>query len=100
MKNSSRLIDSATRSARCDARVAGRSSAGGDKQSLSSVPSVAIAGDIIVGSAPPHATPLVTRRSSKLVDILKALLCYSNNFMAERIGETFGGPEAVRTLTD
>ena len=69
----------------------------GDKQSLSSVPSVAIAGDIVVGSAPPGATPLVTRKSSKLVDILKALLCYSNNFMAERIGETFGGAEALRT---
>jgi D-alanyl-D-alanine carboxypeptidase len=30
-----------------------------------------------------------------LVDVLKALLCYSNNFMAERIGETLGGPDGV-----
>lgn len=69
-----------------------------DKQSLSSVPSVVIGGEVVVGTAPPQATPLVTRKSSKLVDILKALLCYSNNFMAERIGETFGGPDALRTL--
>lgn len=70
----------------------------GDKQSLSSVPGVAIAGEVVVGPAPPRATPLVTRKSSELVDILKALLCYSNNFMAERIGETVGGPVAMRTL--
>jgi len=38
----------------------------------------------------------LTQKSSKLVDILKVLLCYSNNFMAERIGEALGGPESVR----
>jgi D-alanyl-D-alanine carboxypeptidase/D-alanyl-D-alanine-endopeptidase (penicillin-binding protein 4) len=70
----------------------------GDKQSLSSVPSVTIAGEVVIGPAPAQSTPLVTRRSSKLVDILKVLLCYSNNFMAERIGESLGGPEGVRTL--
>lgn len=70
----------------------------GDKESLSSVPSVAIGGEIVVGPAPPDAKALVTRRSSKLVDILKALLCYSNNFMAERIAETFGGPDGLRTV--
>ena len=70
----------------------------GDRQSLSSVPSVTIAGEVVIGPAPPQATPLLTRRSSKLVDILKVLLCYSNNFMAERIGESLGGPDAVRAL--
>src|SRR5207302_2219677 len=74
----------------------------GDRQSLSSVPGVAIAGEVVIGTAPPEAAPLLTRRSSKLVDILKVLLCYSNNFMAERIGESVGGPDAVRTraITD
>jgi D-alanyl-D-alanine carboxypeptidase len=70
----------------------------GDQQSLSSVPGVTVAGQVVIGSAPPQAVPLLTRRSSKLVDILKVLLCYSNNFMAERIGETLGGPDSVRTL--
>jgi D-alanyl-D-alanine carboxypeptidase/D-alanyl-D-alanine-endopeptidase (penicillin-binding protein 4) len=70
----------------------------GDRQSLSSVPSVSIAGEVLIGPAPPGAKAVVTRRSSKLVDILKVLLCYSNNFMAERIGESLGGPFAVRTL--
>src|ERR1043165_7741954 len=36
-------------------------------------------------------------RSSKLVDVLKVLLCYSNNFMAERIGDALGGPQGVTT---
>jgi len=70
----------------------------GDKERLSSVPGVSIAGEVVIGPAPPEARPLLTRKSSKLVDILKVLLCYSNNFMAERIGETLGGPQAVRTL--
>jgi PBP4 family serine-type D-alanyl-D-alanine carboxypeptidase len=70
----------------------------GDQQGLSSVPGVTVAGDVVIGPAPPQATPLLTRRSSKLVDILKVLLCYSNNFMAERIGESLGGPDSVRAL--
>jgi D-alanyl-D-alanine carboxypeptidase len=38
----------------------------------------------------------MSHRSSKLVDILKVLLCYSNNFMAERIGDSIGGVQSVR----
>jgi D-alanyl-D-alanine carboxypeptidase/D-alanyl-D-alanine-endopeptidase (penicillin-binding protein 4) len=70
----------------------------GDQQSLSSVPGVTITGEVVLGAAPPQAVPLLTRRSSKLVDILKVLLCYSNNFMAERIGESLGGPDSVRNV--
>src|SRR4029079_1695729 len=44
----------------------------------------------------PSAKLLLTQRSSKLVDILKVLLCYSNNFMAERTDEALGGAESVR----
>jgi serine-type D-Ala-D-Ala carboxypeptidase/endopeptidase (penicillin-binding protein 4) len=69
----------------------------GDNSSLSSVPNVVISGEIQVGSAPAGATPLLTHKSSRLVDVLKALLCYSNNFMAERIGDTLGGPQGVST---
>jgi D-alanyl-D-alanine carboxypeptidase/D-alanyl-D-alanine-endopeptidase (penicillin-binding protein 4) len=67
-----------------------------DNQSLSSVPSVVITGEIQVGNAPVGAIPLLAHKSSKLVDVLKALLCYSNNFMAERIGESLGGPQTIR----
>ena len=67
----------------------------GDNESLRSVPSLVIAGEVVVGSTPSGATPLLTHKSSKLVDVLKVLLCYSNNFMAERIGEGLGGPQSI-----
>ena len=67
-----------------------------DRASLENVPSVAVMGAVTVAPVSPTAKLLLTQRSSKLVDILKVLLCYSNNFMADRIGEALGGPEAVR----
>jgi D-alanyl-D-alanine carboxypeptidase/D-alanyl-D-alanine-endopeptidase (penicillin-binding protein 4) len=67
-----------------------------DRASLETVPSVAVMGAVTVAPVTPSAKLLLTQRSSKLVDILKVLLCYSNNFMAERIGEALGGPESVR----
>lgn len=67
-----------------------------DSASLETVPSVAVMGGVSVGPVSQSAKLLLTQKSSKLVDILKVLLCYSNNFMAERIGESLGGPESVR----
>jgi D-alanyl-D-alanine carboxypeptidase/D-alanyl-D-alanine-endopeptidase (penicillin-binding protein 4) len=67
-----------------------------DLAGLATVPSVAVMGAVDVAPIPTNAKLLLTQRSSKLVDILKVLLCYSNNFMAERIGEALGGPESVR----
>jgi D-alanyl-D-alanine carboxypeptidase/D-alanyl-D-alanine-endopeptidase (penicillin-binding protein 4) len=62
------------------------------------VPSVAVMGAVYVDSVPTGAKMLLVHRSSKLTDILKVLLCYSNNFMAERVGDSVGGPEAVRRI--
>jgi D-alanyl-D-alanine carboxypeptidase len=67
-----------------------------DRASLENVPSVAVMGAVEVAPVVPSAKLLLTQKSSRLVDILKVLLCYSNNFMAERIGEALGGPESVR----
>ena len=67
-----------------------------DRTSLETVPSVAVMGGVDVAPVAAGAKLLLTQKSSKLVDILKVLLCYSNNFMADRIGETLGGPESVR----
>ena len=67
----------------------------GDLSSLQTVPSLAVMGEVSVGSAAPGAKLLLTHRSSKLTDVLKVLLCYSNNFMAERIGDSLGGKDAV-----
>ncbi|HLO01002.1 MAG TPA: D-alanyl-D-alanine carboxypeptidase [Pyrinomonadaceae bacterium] len=72
----------------------------GDLSSLQTIPSLTIMGEVGVGSVAPGARLLLTHKSSKLTDVLKVLLCYSNNFMAERIGESLGGKETVmRQLT-
>jgi serine-type D-Ala-D-Ala carboxypeptidase/endopeptidase (penicillin-binding protein 4) len=63
---------------------------------IANVPSVAVMGAVAVAPVPPSAKLLVTQKSARLVDILKVLLCYSNNFMAARIGEALGGPDSVR----
>lgn len=68
----------------------------GDGAGLQSVPSVSVMGAVYVDSVPSNAHMVLVHRSSKLVDVLKVLLCYSNNFMAERIGDTMGGADGVR----
>lgn len=67
----------------------------GDRASLQTVPSLSLMGEVFVGPVAPGARVLLTHKSSKLTDILKVLLCYSNNFMAERIGESLGGKDSV-----
>jgi D-alanyl-D-alanine carboxypeptidase/D-alanyl-D-alanine-endopeptidase (penicillin-binding protein 4) len=91
-------LDAARRSATATRAWLDERTLVGDNNSLSSVPSVVVNGEVQVGSAPAGALPILTHKSSRLVDVLKALLCYSNNFMAERIGEGLGGPEAVSGL--
>jgi D-alanyl-D-alanine carboxypeptidase/D-alanyl-D-alanine-endopeptidase (penicillin-binding protein 4) len=91
-------LDSARRSVSATRAWLDERSLIGDNASLSSVPSVVVGGQVSIGSAPPGAVPILTHKSSRLVDVLKALLCYSNNFMAERIGDGLGGPEAISAL--
>jgi serine-type D-Ala-D-Ala carboxypeptidase/endopeptidase (penicillin-binding protein 4) len=67
----------------------------GDQLSLQTVPSLTVTGEVCVGPVAPGARLLLTHRSSKLTDVLKVLLCYSNNFMAERIGDSLGGKDSV-----
>jgi D-alanyl-D-alanine carboxypeptidase/D-alanyl-D-alanine-endopeptidase (penicillin-binding protein 4) len=67
----------------------------GDLSSLQTVPGLTVAGEVSVGTVAPGAKLLLTHKSSKLTDVLKVLLCYSNNFMAERIGDGLGGKDAV-----
>jgi D-alanyl-D-alanine carboxypeptidase/D-alanyl-D-alanine-endopeptidase (penicillin-binding protein 4) len=67
-----------------------------DQEAMQSVPSVSVMGAVYVDSVPSNARMLLVHRSSKLVDVLKVLLCYSNNFMAERIGDSLGGADGVR----
>lgn len=61
-------------------------------------PEVAITGSVKVGSAPAAATLLATHNAPPLKDILKIMLCHSDNNMAERFGAMLGGPAALRTF--
>lgn len=67
-----------------------------DKVSLQIIPSVAVMGEVQVSPVAANARLLLSHKSSQLVDILKVFLCYSNNFMAERLGDTMGGIQSVR----
>jgi len=73
-----------------DSRVALR-----DQVGLLSAPSVAVMGAVYVDSVPKNARAISTHYSPELVDVLKVLLCYSNNFMAERLGDMLGGAQGV-----
>ncbi len=60
-----------------------------------SIPSVAFTGSVYVQSIPSNAKLLFTHESAPMREILKVMMCYSNNFIAERLGDVVGGPFAV-----
>jgi D-alanyl-D-alanine carboxypeptidase/D-alanyl-D-alanine-endopeptidase (penicillin-binding protein 4) len=66
-----------------------------DRAALQTNPSLVVMGEVVVGPVAANAKLLLTQKSPRLVDILKVLLCYSNNFMAARLGDSLGGPESV-----
>jgi D-alanyl-D-alanine carboxypeptidase len=89
-------LDAALRSSEATTAWTEERMALSDQSSLQMIPSVSVMGDVYVGSAAPGARLLLTHKSSKLTDVLKVLLCYSNNFMAERIGDGLGGTPSVK----
>ena len=79
-----------------DSRVAFR-----DAEALRATPSVAVMGAVYVAPVPAGARAISTHYSSQLADVLKVLLCYSNNFMADRLGDQMGGaPGLMRMLSN
>lgn len=66
-----------------------------DTDALRSTPSVAVMGAVYVDAVPKGARAISTHYSPALVDVLKVLLCYSNNFMAERLGDQLGGAQGL-----
>ena len=59
-------------------------------------PTVAIAGDVKLATAPPsNATGLVRHRSLPLAELLKKMNRFSNNMMAEIVASTVGGAKVV-----
>lgn len=56
---------------------------------------VLVQGSVKVGPAPGNSTLLATHVSPPLKDMLKIMLCYSDNTMAKMFGDMIGGPEAL-----
>lgn len=99
LRSGERLYDTldATRRPAAAARMWSETrQAAGVNESLQSEPSVAVMGAVYVEAVPPRARMLLTHRSSQLVDVLKVLLCYSNNFMADRLGDALGGAPGLQ----
>ncbi len=65
---------------------------------LNGVPSVTFTGAVYVQPIPSSLQHLFTHESAPMREILKANLCYSNNFLSERLGDMLGGPYAVARL--
>jgi len=70
----------------------------GTYSQVQGVPSVAFTGPVSMQPIPSNLRLLFTHESAPLREIIKATLCYSNNFMAERLGEMVGGPYAVARI--
>jgi len=62
------------------------------------LPSVMFSGSVYVQPMPSNAKLLFTHESTPMRDIVKVMMCYSNNFVAERLGDMVGGPYAVARL--
>lgn len=61
-------------------------------------PSVVFSGNVYVQSMPSNAKLLFSHESTTMREIVKAMMCYSNNFLAERLGDMVGGPYAVARI--
>ena len=62
------------------------------------IPSVTFTGRVYAQPIPSSLHLLFTHESTQIREIIKATLCYSNNFLAARLGDMLGGPYAVARL--
>ena len=65
---------------------------------ISGVPGVSVTGRSYVQPIPNSLQLLFTHESTPMREMLKAILCYSNNFLSEKLGELVGGPFAVARI--
>jgi serine-type D-Ala-D-Ala carboxypeptidase/endopeptidase (penicillin-binding protein 4) len=63
------------------------------------IPSVSITGSVYTQPIPGNLRQLFTHESAPLREIVKVTMCYSNNFLAERLGDMVGGPYRVAQLS-
>jgi D-alanyl-D-alanine carboxypeptidase/D-alanyl-D-alanine-endopeptidase (penicillin-binding protein 4) len=62
---------------------------------ITTAPSVSFTGQLYVDIIPSNAKLLFAHESAPLKEIVKITMCYSNNFLAEKLGDMLGGAYAV-----
>ncbi len=62
------------------------------------VPSVALSGGTYVQTIPTNARLLFSHESAPMREIVKATLCFSNNYLSEKLGDMLGGAYAVARI--
>ena len=70
----------------------------GKSGKITLIPSVTISGSVYVQPIPSNLRQLFTHESAPLREIVKVTMCYSNNFLAERLGDMIGGPFRVAQM--
>jgi D-alanyl-D-alanine carboxypeptidase/D-alanyl-D-alanine-endopeptidase (penicillin-binding protein 4) len=62
------------------------------------LPNVELTGGVYVQSMPSNVKMLFRHESAPMREIVKVTLCYSNNFLSERLGDMLGGAYAVARI--
>ncbi len=65
---------------------------------IQGIPSVSFTGGLYIDIIPSNAKLLFSHESAPLKEIVKVTLCYSNNFLAEKLGDMLGGAYAVARI--
>lgn len=89
-------LDASKRSAAASRSFANHSISSGKVPGA--ISSVTFAGGVYVQPMPGNVKLLFSHESTTLREIVKTTMCYSNNFLAERLGDMVGGPYAVARL--
>ncbi len=91
-------MDAAKRSAAATRQWTNYSINSGKLTTQTGIPSVTFTGSVYVQPMPGNINLLFSHESTPLREIVKTTMCYSNNFLAERLGDMVGGPYAVARL--
>ncbi|MGI8668787.1 MAG: D-alanyl-D-alanine carboxypeptidase, partial [Aridibacter sp.] len=67
----------------------------GKYNQVDNIPSVFVTGSLYVQGLPTNVKLLFTHESTPLREIVKVTMSYSNNFLAEKLGDMLGGAYAV-----
>src|SRR5687767_13574021 len=88
-------LDAAKRSAAATRSWQSHLSYSGQFGRVNGFPGVTFSGGVYVQPLPSNPRLLFTHESAEVREILKATLCYSNNFLSDRLGDLVGGSFAV-----